>query len=79
MQQNVVVALFVIFILLTILMKSFLLPIIVMVAVPTAGAGGIIALGVLNLYFNQPLDMLTMLGFIILAGVVVNNSILMVE
>ena len=79
MQQNVVVALFVIFILLTILMRSFLLPLIVMVAVPTAAAGGMIALGVLNLYFNQPLDMLTMLGFIILAGVVVNNSILMVE
>jgi HAE1 family hydrophobic/amphiphilic exporter-1 len=28
---------------------------------------------------DQPLDMLTMLGFIILTGVVVNNAILMVE
>ena len=79
MKQNVLIALFVIFILLTILMKSFLLPLIVMIVVPVAAAGGIISLGILNNFINQPLDMLTMLGFIILSGVVVNNSILMVE
>ncbi len=79
MQQNVAIALFVIFILLTILMKSFKLPLIVLVIVPTAGAGGIMALILLNNFIKQPLDMLTMLGFIILSGVVVNNSILMVE
>ena len=79
MQQNVMIALFVIFILLTILMKSFLLPLIIILIVPIAAAGGLIALGVLNNFINQPLDMLTMLGFIILSGVVVNNSILMVE
>ena len=79
MKQNVLIALFVIFILLTILMKSFLLPLIVMIVVPVAAAGGIISLSVLNNFINQPLDMLTMLGFIILSGVVVNNSILMVE
>ncbi len=79
MQQNIFVALFVIFILLTILMKSFILPIIVLIIVPTAAAGGIISLISLNMFIKQPLDMLTMLGFVILAGVVVNNSILMVE
>jgi len=79
MKQNVIIALFVIFILLTILMKSFILPLIVLVIVPTAAAGGIIALIFLNTFIKQPLDMLTMLGFIILTGVVVNNSILMVE
>jgi HAE1 family hydrophobic/amphiphilic exporter-1 len=33
----------------------------------------------LNIYIRQPLDMLTMLGFVILTGVVVNNAILMIE
>ncbi len=79
MQQNVLIAIFVIFILLSILMKSFALPLIVLVIVPTAAVGGIIALIIINLFIKQPLDMLTMLGFIILTGVVVNNSILMVE
>jgi HAE1 family hydrophobic/amphiphilic exporter-1 len=31
-----------------------------------------------NLYMYQPLDMLTMLGFVILIGTVVNNAILLV-
>ncbi len=79
MQQNVLIAIFVIFILLSILMRSFTLPLIVLVIVPTAAVGGIIALIIINLFIKQPLDMLTMLGFIILTGVVVNNSILMVE
>ena len=35
--------------------------------------------GPLNIYIRQPLDMLTMLGFVILTGVVVNNAILMIE
>ena len=42
-------------------------------------AGGILGLHLLNLYIRQPLDMLTMLGFVILTGVVVNNAILLVE
>ena len=50
-----------------------------MITVPVAGAGGVMGLVVLNQFSPQPLDMLTMLGFIILAGIVVNNSILMVE
>ena len=79
MQQNVVISIFVIFILLTILMKSFRLPLIVLLVVPIAAAGGVMALIILNFFIKQPLDMLTMLGFIILSGVVVNNAILMVE
>ncbi|MDB2478464.1 efflux RND transporter permease subunit [Alphaproteobacteria bacterium] len=79
MKNNVLIALFVIFLLLTVLMRSFILPLVIMITVPIAGAGGVIALVVLNKFQPQPLDMLTMLGFIILAGIVVNNSILMVE
>ena len=79
MKQNVLIALFVIFLLLTVLMRSFILPLVVMITVPVAGAGGVLGLVILNKFSPQPLDMLTMLGFIILAGIVVNNSILMVE
>ena len=33
----------------------------------------------LNFFISQPLDMLTMLGFVILIGIVVNNAILLVH
>ena len=79
MKQNVLIAFFIIFVLLTILMKSFVLPLIVLIITPTAALGGVLSLIILNIFIKQPLDMLTMLGFIILTGVVVNNAILMVE
>ncbi len=49
-----------------------------MIAVPLATAGGFIGLKILNLFTYQALDMLTLLGFLILIGIVVNNSILLV-
>ena len=79
MQTNVILAIAVIYFLLVILLKSFALPLVILVTVPIAATGGILGLALLNLYMDQPLDMLTMLGFIILTGVVVNNAILMVE
>ena len=79
MKNNVVIALFVIFLLLTVLMRSFILPFVIVITVPIAGAGGVMGLVVLNQFTAHSLDMLTMLGFIILTGIVVNNSILMVE
>jgi multidrug efflux pump subunit AcrB len=42
-------------------------------------AGGLGALKLLNLFTFQSLDMLTMIGFIILLGLVVNNAILLVD
>ena len=36
-------------------------------------------LGILNIFTNQALDILTMLGFVILIGIVVNNAILIVH
>ncbi len=79
MKNNVMIALFVIFLLLTVLMRSFILPFVIVITVPIAGAGGVLGLVVLNQFTAQSMDMLTMLGFIILTGIVVNNSILMVE
>lgn len=62
----------------------------IMVLVPTAMSGGVLGLWLFNqladLYqawagvsLHQTLDMMTMLGFLILLGVVVNNPILIVE
>ncbi|NCF48210.1 MAG: MMPL family transporter [Bacteroidetes bacterium] len=79
MKTNVLIALGVIFLLMVVLLRNFLLPLIILLAVPVAGAGGIAGLAFLNIYIRQPLDMLTMLGFVILTGVVVNNAILMIE
>ncbi|HAC34030.1 MAG TPA: AcrB/AcrD/AcrF family protein, partial [Gammaproteobacteria bacterium] len=44
-------------------------------------AGGIFGLWLMNLLpgVRQPFDMITMLGFLVLIGVVVNNPILLVE
>jgi len=79
MQGNVITAIFVIFLLLVILLRSFVLPFIILLTIPVAGAGGIAGLAILNIFIQQQLDMLTMLGFVILTGVVVNNAILMIE
>ena len=79
MQNNVATAIGVIFLLLVVLLRSFILPIVIIAAVPVAAAGGIMGLFIINLFLRQSLDMLTMLGFVILTGIVVNNAILMVE
>ncbi len=52
---------------------------IVLLVMPLAIVGGVIGLRVLNLLAFQPMDMLTMIGFIILLGLVVNNAILLVH
>jgi len=68
------------FLLMSALFESFLYPIVIMISVPLAAFGGILGLAVMNwLGVYQPLDTLTMLGFIILAGTVVNSAILIVH
>ena len=49
MQANVLTAIFVIFLLLVILLRSFVLPMIILLAIPVAAAGGIGGLAILNL------------------------------
>src|SRR5690606_34201094 len=46
---------------------------------PLALSGGLLALRLLNVFTYQSLDMLTMIGFIILLGLVVNNAILLID
>ena len=78
-QINLLVAMVIVFLVMAILFESFVLPLVVMVSVPVAAAGGVGGLAVLNLFGTQPLDMLTLLGFVILVGIVVNNAILIVH
>jgi HAE1 family hydrophobic/amphiphilic exporter-1 len=61
------------------LFGNFIYPLIILFTVPLAGAGGVAGLRILNFFVNQPMDVLTMLGFVILIGVVVNNAILIVH
>ncbi len=75
---NFIYAFIISYFLLASLFQSFIYPIVVLTIVPLSSLGGLLGLKLLNLFAVQPLNMLTMLGFIILLGIVVNNSILIV-
>ncbi len=49
-----------------------------MATLPMAVLGGVIGLRVLDLVAGQTLDLLSMIGFIMLLGMVINNAILLV-
>jgi hydrophobic/amphiphilic exporter-1 (mainly G- bacteria), HAE1 family len=79
-------ALLVTYLLMCALFESFLYPLVIMFSVPLAVVGGFVALRLLHertlqipWQAPQQLDVVTMLGFIILIGTVVNNAILLVE
>lgn len=68
------------FLLMAALFEDFLAPLVILVTVPLAGAGGLLGLRIVDATLGpQPLDMMTALGFVILIGVVVNNAILIVD
>jgi len=68
------------YLLLAALYEDFVAPIAVLVTVPLAGAGGVLALYWVDRYLGpQPFDLVTALGFVILVGTVVNNAILVVD
>jgi len=78
-QWNFILAAVIIYLLMSGLFGNFIYPLIVLFTLPLAAAGGFIGLKLMNLFLQpQPLDVLTMLGFVILIGVVVNNAILIV-
>jgi hydrophobic/amphiphilic exporter-1 (mainly G- bacteria), HAE1 family len=72
---------FITYLLLVALYRSFLYPLVIMATVPMGMSGGLLSLVLANRVFGMsvPLDMITALGFIILTGVVVNNAILLVD
>ena len=79
MGENFLIALVVLFLLMSALFRSLKDSLLVMLALPLAAVGGVIALRIGNLVTFQPLDLLTMIGFVILLGLVVNNAILLVH
>ncbi len=79
MTMNFLLALLILFLLMSALFKSAKDSVLVLLVMPMAIAGGVIGLQVLNLFTFQSLDLLTMIGFIILLGLVVNNAILLVD
>jgi multidrug efflux pump subunit AcrB len=87
---NYPVALIIIYLLLVAIFRHWGYPMLIMTTIPLGIAGGIVGLVLMNglgaaltslgfAGFHQPFDMISMLGFLILMGTVVNNPILIVD
>ena len=80
LRWNFLLALAITYLLMSALFGSFLHPFVIMLSVPLAAMGGFLGLAAVNKFIAyQALDVLTMLGFVILVGIVVNNAILIVH
>jgi HAE1 family hydrophobic/amphiphilic exporter-1 len=80
LQWDFVLAAVICYLLMAALFENFFYPFIILFTVPLASVGGLLGLKLVNRFVaEQPLDILTMLGFVILVGVVVNNAILIVH
>ena len=90
LAANYPVALIIVYLLLVAIFKNWGYPLLIMTTIPLGIAGGIVGLALLNFVgatlawmglggLHQPFDMISMLGFLILMGTVVNNPILIVD
>ena len=85
LRWNVALAVLITYLLMAALFESWIYPLVIILSVPLGAVGGILGLRMLNVYLSltgdsvQHLDVLTMLGFVILIGTVVNNAILIVH
>jgi HAE1 family hydrophobic/amphiphilic exporter-1 len=86
LSSSMFLAMFVVYLVMVILFQNWKYPLVILVTVPLATLGGFMGLSavhwasVFDRYTPiQNLDVLTLLGFVILAGVVVNNAILIVH
>ena len=79
MILNFALAVVLTYLLLAALFQSFIYPIVIILTVPLAIFGGVLGFRIMQLFDStQQLDILTMLGFFILVGTVINNAILIV-
>ena len=78
--ENLILAVMLAYLLMVAIFAHWGYPLIIMLTVPLGIAGGIFGLWLMNLLpgIHQPLDMISMLGFLVLVGIVVNNPILLV-
>ncbi|MDX1509005.1 MAG: efflux RND transporter permease subunit, partial [Woeseiaceae bacterium] len=79
MSKNFVLAILILALIMAAMFRSVRDSLIVLLVMPLAVVGGVIGLRLLNLFTYQSLELLTMIGFIILLGLVVNNAILLVH
>ncbi len=70
-----IAAILVIYIVLGILYESFIHPITILSGLPSAGVGALITLW----YFNMDLNLFSLVGLILLIGIVKKNSIMMID
>ncbi len=82
MSGSFVLAIVLLYLLISALFRSFTDSLLVILTIPMATVGGIISLRLMDLVLSstggQQMDLLTMIGFVILLGLVVNNAILLV-
>ncbi len=79
MSRSFLLAITILLLLIAALFRSFKDALLVILTIPLATIGGISLLRITDAVIFQPLDLLTMIGFIILLGLVVNNAILLVH
>ncbi|GGD49033.1 efflux RND transporter permease subunit [Lacimicrobium alkaliphilum] len=90
LSDNYLVALVIVYLLMVAIFSHWGYPLLIMTTIPLGIAGGLAGLALLNLVgsvlpwfglsaLHQPFDMISMLGFLILMGTVVNNPILILH
>ncbi|HIG29698.1 MAG TPA: efflux RND transporter permease subunit [Verrucomicrobiales bacterium] len=75
LSKSFLFALLISYLLMTALFQSFFYPLIILFSVPLAMSGGFLGIWAMGSEFN----VITMLGFVLLAGIVVNNAILLID
>ena len=78
MSRVFVMALVVLLLLMTVLFRSLRDSVIVLLTVPLALVGGVLGLRLLDVVKFQALDLLSMIGFVMMIGVIINHAILLV-
>ena len=77
LSSNFILAAALLFVIMASVFRSAWDSALVIIALPLATVGGVIGIQILNLFKPTPLDLLGMIGFVILLGIVVNNAILL--
>ncbi|AYF34255.1 AcrB/AcrD/AcrF family protein [Vreelandella alkaliphila] len=90
LMGNFLIAIVIVYLLLVAIFSHWGYPLLILTSIPLGVVGGIMGLAAMNAVgsllpligiapLSQPFDMITMLGFLILMGTVVNNPILVVD
>jgi HAE1 family hydrophobic/amphiphilic exporter-1 len=80
LKWSFLLAVLITYLLMCSLYESFTYPFVILFSIPPAMVGGVLGLSILHaIEPTVKMDVIAMLGFIILAGIVVNSAILLVE